>query len=171
MIVDATQRMRRITFERVTIRNATLSAVEIFGADGITVEECDFSASGGAVAPGAGQHHCLKVTKASDIVIKGSRLVDSFRGCGISLAACQRVTLLDCEVARKAMDGMKVSECNDVGISDCLVEGNGGHGIETALSLVPNERLTTRNNLLQNNAGDVPSPSSSYEELKRSSGL
>jgi len=46
LIVDATQRMRRITFERVTIRNATLSAVEIFGADGITVEECDFSASG-----------------------------------------------------------------------------------------------------------------------------
>jgi len=79
--------------------------------------------------------------------------------------------LLDCEVARNAMDGMKVSECNDVGISDCLVEGNGGHGIETALSLVPNERLTTRNNLLQNNAGDVPSPSSFYEELKRSSGL
>ena len=53
LIVDATQRMRRITFERVTIRNATLSAVEIFGADGITVEECGFSASGGAVTPGA----------------------------------------------------------------------------------------------------------------------
>jgi hypothetical protein len=57
--------MSDVRMERLTIRNCTLSAVELEGVSGIAIEGCDFNDSGGRAVPGAGQHHicgCITAT-------------------------------------------------------------------------------------------------------------
>ena len=90
---------------------------------------CDFSASGGAVAPGPGKLHCLKLTHVSNASISGSRLADSFQGCGLAIAFGQNVTIKDCEVARNRLDGVSLADCQLVTVEGCLLEGNGGKAI------------------------------------------
>lgn len=142
---------RRITFERVSIRNATQSAVEIYGGDEISVKACDFSFNGGAVAPGEGKHHCLKLTQVTHGEITGSRLVDSLQGCGVAIAFGKAIAIQDCELARNAVDGVRLSECDDITVRQCLIEGNRHLGIHDAVWMNRNTRIRLSENLLQNN--------------------
>ena len=158
-IADRGKTFHRITVERVSIRNATLSAIEIFGADGVIVTACDLSASGGAVAPGAGKHHCLKLTHVSNAVVAGSRLVDSFHGCGLAVAFGKAITVRDCEAARNSLDGVQLAECDGVEMTRCLAEGNGNQGIAQPVWMDPSIHVTLRDNLLQNNGAMQTPPS------------
>jgi hypothetical protein len=153
-VTDAGRTMRRITLDRVSVRNATLSAVEIFGANDIKVTSCDLSASGGAVAPGPGKLHCLKLTHVSNASITGSRLADSFQGCGLAIAFGQTVTIQDCEVARNKLDGVNLTDCQLVTVEGCLLEGNGGKAVGEPAWARQSSHIKSNNNVLRNNGDD-----------------
>jgi hypothetical protein len=153
-VTDAGKPMRRITLDHVSVRDATLSAVEIFGADGVKITACDFSASGGAVAPGPGKLHCLKLTHVSNASISGSRVADSFHGSGVAIAFGQAVTIQDCEVARNKLDGVNLTDCQLVTLEGCLLEGNGSKAIGEPAWASQGTHLKSSNNILRNNGGD-----------------
>jgi hypothetical protein len=153
-VADAGKAMRRITLDHVSVRNATLSAVEIFGADDVKVTSCDFAASGGAVAPGPGKLHCLKLTHISNVSITGSRLADSFQGCGLAIAFGQTVTIQDCEVARNKLDGVNLTDCQLVTVEGCLLEGNGGKAVGEPAWANQSSHIKSNNNVLRNNGDD-----------------
>jgi len=153
-VADAAKAMRRITLDHVSVRNATLSAVEIFGADDVKVTSCDLAASGGAVAPGPGKLHCLKLTHVSNAAITGSRLADSFQGCGLAIAFGQAVTIQDCEVARNKLDGINLTDCQLVTVEGCLLEGNGGKAVGEPAWANQSSPIKSNNNVLRNNGDD-----------------
>jgi hypothetical protein len=153
-VTDAGKAMRRITLDHVSVRNATLSAVEIFGADNVKVTSCDFAASGGAVAPGPGKLHCLKLTHVSNTSITGSRLADSFQGCGLAIAFGQTVAIQDCEVARNKLDGVNLTDCQIVTVEGCLLEGNGGKACGEPAWANQSSHITSNNNVQHNNGDD-----------------
>ena len=154
-VTDAGKAMQRITLDHVSIRNATLSAVEIFGADGVEITSCDFSASGGAVAPGPGKLHCLKLTHVANASITASRLADSFHGSGLAIAFAQTVTIRDCEVARNRLDGVSLADCQLVTVEGCLLEGNGGKAIGEPVWARQGNHLKANNNILRNNGDEA----------------
>lgn len=154
-VTDADKTMRRITLYRVSIRNATLSAVEIFGAAGVKITSCDLSASGGAVAPGPGKLHCLKLTHVANASITGSRLADSFHGSGLAIAFGQTVTIEDCEIARNKLDGISLTDCQLVTVERCLLEGNGGNAIGEPPWASQSSHLKANNNILRNNGDEA----------------
>jgi hypothetical protein len=153
-VTDAGEAMQRIALDHVSVRNATLSAVEIFGADDVKVTSYDFAASGGAVAPGPGKLHCLKLTHVSNASITSSRLVDSFQGCGLAIAFGQTVTIQDCEVARNKLDGVNLTDCQLVTVEGCLLEGNGGKAVGEPAWANQSIHIRSTNNVLRNNGDE-----------------
>ncbi len=152
LVTDVNSKLKSLTLDHLTVKNCTESAVEIFGADGVHIIGCDFSGSGGAVAPGAGQHHNLKLTHVSNCEVTGSRLTDSLCGHGIALTFCRDVAVRDCELARNAMNGVRVAESQAVTITESLAEGNGGAGVAQETWMDGNLQIVVHNNKLQNNA-------------------
>lgn len=148
---DHGHRIRNIRLKRITVRNATTSAVDIFLGEQITIERCDFSASGGAVAPGPGKHHCLNLSMTTEMVISGSRLVDSLQGCGICLTFCKSLQVRDCEIARNQFDGIKVVESSDISISDSLIEGNSREAVGRPRLMRGSSNVSISANVIRNN--------------------
>jgi hypothetical protein len=125
--------------------------VYIFGAEGLEIVNCDFSGNGGAVPPGIGKNHNLKLDHISKVNISGSRLSDSMFGNGIAVSFGHEVTIRDCEIARNALDGVCISESRQVSVEASLAEGNGGSGIAQQTWMEPNQGVVVKNNILRNN--------------------
>jgi len=119
-----------VRMERLTVRNCTLSAVELEGVSGIAIEQCDFSDSGGRAVPGGGQHHNLRVHYCSDVLIRGSRMDTSIAGCGLSARFVKKIEIDTCEAARNVAAGLRIADCDDIKIISSLTEGNDGRGVE-----------------------------------------
>jgi Alginate lyase len=151
---DGDNTLKRICLNRVSIRNATISAVEIFGADNIQVLACDLSASGGAVSPGKGKHHCLKLDHVSNVTVSGSRLVDSFWGCGLAVSFGKNITVRDCELARNTLNGARFVQCVQGLVEKSLAEGNSAEGIGLPIWNDPNIDVILRDNILRNNVAE-----------------
>ena len=142
---------RNLRFEHVTVRNCIFSGVYIYGADKLDVVNCDFSANGGAPPPGPGKNHNLKLDHVSQVTITGSRLCDSMFGNGIAVSFGRDVAIRDCEIARNALDGVRIAESRQVTVEASLAEGNGGSGIAQQTWMEPNQSVVVRKNTLRNN--------------------
>lgn len=151
-LADAKAVQRNLRLEHLTVRNCTFSGVFIFGADGLDIVDCDFSGSGGVVPPGIGKNHNLKLDHVSHVSISGSRLCDSMFGNGIAVSFGQEVAIRDCEIARNALDGVRIAESRQVTVEASLAEGNGGFGIAQQTWMEPNQGVFLPNNTLRNNA-------------------
>ena len=150
-LADKKAVMRKLRFEHITVRNCTYSAVEIFSAEQIDIVNCDFSSSGGLVPPGTGKNHNLKLNHVSRTNITGTRLSDSMWGNGVAVSFGRDVAIRDCEIARNALDGVRLAECERVAIEASLAEGNGGAGIAQQTWMEGNKGVVLRNNTLRNN--------------------
>jgi hypothetical protein len=142
---------RNLRFEHLTVRNCIFSGVYIFGADKVDLVDCDFSANGGAPPPGIGKNHNLKLDHVSNVTISGSRLCDSMFGNGVAVSFGRGVAIRDCEIARNALDGVRIAESRQVTVEASLAEGNGGSGIAQQTWMEPNQGVVVRNNTLRNN--------------------
>ncbi len=140
-----------IRFEHITVRNCIFSGVYIYGVDKLDVANCDFSGNGGAPPPGIGKNHNLKLDHVSNVTIVGSRLCDCMFGNGVAVSFGRGVAIRDCEIARNALDGVRIAESRQVTVEASLAEGNGGAGIAQQTWMEPNQGLVMRNNILRNN--------------------
>jgi len=148
---DGKSVMRNLRFEHITVRNCTYSAIELFGVEQVDIVNCDISGSGGAVPPGPGKNHNLKMNHVSHVVISGSRFADSMWGHGIAVLFGRDVTIRGCEIARNALDGVMMAESQRVTIEGCLGEGSGGAAFAQETWMDPNVDVVVRNNILRNN--------------------
>ncbi len=140
-----------IRFENLTVRNCTFSGVYVFGAEQLDIINCDFSGNGGAVPPGPGKNHNLKLDHVSRVTVRGSRLSDSIFGNGVALSFGSDVTIRDCEIARNGLAGVRVAESGQVAVEGCLAEGNGGAAVAEETWMVPNREVVTKNSTVRNN--------------------
>ncbi len=148
---DGRAMQRNLRFERITVRNCTYSAIELFGAEQVDIVNCDISSSGGMVPPGLGKNHNLKMNHVAHVAISGSRFADSMWGHGIAVIFGHDVTIRDCEITRNALDGVMIAESQKVTVEACLAEGSGGAGIAQETWMEPNRDVLVRNNILRNN--------------------
>ncbi len=151
-LAESKTMQRNLRFEHLTVRNCIFSGVSIYGVDGLDVVNCDFSGNGGAVPPGPGKNHNLNLVHVSHVSVTGSRLCDSMFGDGIALSFGQDVAIRDCEIARNALDGVRIAESRKLIVEANLAEGNGGTGIVEQTWMEPNQEVVLRNNTLRNNA-------------------
>jgi len=143
--------LRNLTFDHITVRNCTYSAVELFGAEQVNILNCDISGSGGMVPPGPGKNHNLKMNHVSRVAITGSRFADAMWGHGIAVIFGSGVEIRDCELSRNALDGVMIAESRQIVVESCLVEGNGGAGIAQETWMDTNQEVVTQNNIERNN--------------------
>ena len=148
---DGKTALRNLTFEHITVRNCTYSAVELFGAEQVNILNCDVSGSGGMVPPGPEKNHNLKMNHVSRVVITGSRFADSMWGHGIAVIFGNGVEIRDCELTRNALDGVMIVESRQVMVKGCLAEGNGGAGIAQKTWMDTNQSVVVKDNILRNN--------------------
>ncbi len=142
---------RNIRFENLTVRSCTFSGVYIYSVEQLDVVNCDFSGSGGAVPPGPGKNHNLKLNRASRVNINGSRICDSMYGCGVQVAFGNDVTIRDCEIARNGLDGIRIAESKRVTVEGCLAEGNSGSAVKQEKWMDANQAVVLKNNTVRNN--------------------
>lgn len=145
------KQMHDLHFEHVTVQNCTLDGVAIRGAQNVTIIACDFSDSGSSVVPGPGLQHNLLMTRSDTVEIRDSRFDTSPWGSGIDVSHCQNVTLLNNEVARNALHGVRVVDSSGVQVVDHLVEGNDGHGIVCDKQMDGCENITVTDTVSRNN--------------------
>lgn len=149
---DGKSVMRNLRFEHITVRNCTYSAIELFGAEQVDIVNCDISGSGGAVPPGPGKNHNLKMNHVARVAISGSRFADAMWGHGIAVIFGHDVTIRGCEVTRNALSGVMMAQSRRVTIEGCLAEGSGGAAFAQETWMEPNADVIVRNNILHNNA-------------------
>jgi len=150
-LAESKTMQRNLRFEHLTVRNCIFSGVSFDGVDGLDVVNCDFSGNGGAVPPGPGKNHNLNLVHVSRVNVTGSRLCDSMLGNGIALSFGHEVAIRDCEIARNALDGVRIAESRKLTVEASLAEGNGGAGVVEHTWMEPNQEVVLRNNTLRNN--------------------
>jgi hypothetical protein len=148
---DGKKVLRNVKLEHITVRNCTYSAVELFGIEQVEILNCDISGSGGAVPPGPGKNHNLKLNHVTRVEIRGSRFADSMWGHGVAVVFSRDVTIRDCELSRNQLAGVTIAESHQVTVEGCLAEGNGGKGIGQETWMEPNEGVALRGNTVRNN--------------------
>jgi hypothetical protein len=72
-------------------------------------------------------------------------------GNGIALSFGHDVAIRDCEIARNALDGVRIAESRKLIVEASLAEGNGGKGVAEQTWMEPNQEVELRNNILRNN--------------------
>lgn len=155
-IAEREGQMKNLRLEHLTVRNCTHHGVAISGAAGVAVIACDFSDSGGSVAPGAGLLHNLYVTRAVGVDVRDGQFDTSPWGCGIDVSFARDVTITGNEAARNALHGIRVSDCENLRIEGNLVEGNDGVGLALVTLMDGNRRVVARDNLARHNGRDEP---------------
>jgi len=146
--------MKNIRLENLTVQNCTKNGVAIKGGQNIKVINCDFSDNGGSVVPGAGLFHNLHLLHISDCEIRNSRFDISTFGNGIDLNFGKNVIISDNEAARNTLSGIRCSECENIRITNNLVEGNDQKGIFIDTLLNGSKNVEISNNLSQLNGED-----------------
>jgi hypothetical protein len=150
---DGERRMQRISLIELTIRNGTYSGVSISGAGNVNVDHCDLSENGAGVPPGPKLNHNLLLAHCSNVQIRGSRLVTSPSGSGVSLDHCNDVSIADCEIARNGYYGILLAECKHVSVTGNLLEANDHSGLMAEFLFNGNEYIVVSGNRIQYNNG------------------
>ncbi len=147
------RQMKMIRLLNITVRNCTYSGVFINGADGVEVMNCDLNENGVSVPPGQKLLHNLLLTHCQNVIVMDCRLATSPLGSGVALEACNTVTIDGCEIARNGYYGVLVTECDNVTVSDNLLEGNDRSGVMVEFLFKGSSKVVIRNNQVQYNAG------------------
>jgi parallel beta-helix repeat protein len=150
---EGERRMQRIILIDLTVRNGTYSGVSISGAGNVNVDHCDFSENGAGVPPGPKLNHNLLLAHCNNVQIRGSRLVTSPSGSGVSLDHCSDVSIANCEIARNGYYGILLAECKHVSVTGNLLEANDRSGVMAEFLFNGNEYIVVSNNLIQYNNG------------------
>jgi hypothetical protein len=145
--------LRDIRIERVTVRNATYDGVQVAGAHGLRIIDCDIDENGASVVPGPRLQHNLNMKHCLDVEVSGCRLDGSPHGSGIAVEHCRKVAVRGCEIARNARDGILVAESSEVAVGGCLVEGNDRNGITFEFLHAGSSKITVTDNRIHYNAG------------------
>jgi parallel beta-helix repeat protein len=145
--------MRNIRFEHLTVRNFTHDGVAIRGAAQVVVAACHFNDSGSSVMPGIGLQHNLLITRATGVEVKDSRLDNSPWGSGLDLSHSRDAKISNNQAARNALDGIRVTESQDVRVRGNLTESNDHGGIVFDAMMDGNRGIDIRDNLSRNNGG------------------
>ena len=150
-LAESNAKQCNLRLEHLTVRNCVFSGVSICGVDGLDIVNCDFSGNGGAVPPGPGKNHNLNLIHVSRVNVTGSRLCDSMFGNGVALSFGHDIAIRDCEIARNALDGIRIAESRKLVVEAILAEGNGGSDVAEQTWMEPNREVVLRNNILRNN--------------------
>ena len=145
--------MKRLQFIHLTVQGCTFNGVEISGADGVTVERCNFNENGSSIIPGPRLQHNLLLKHCTRIRIRNSRLDTSPFGSGIALDQCRDVEVNSCEIARNAWYGISMAGCEKVAIKENLVEANDRGGLLLEYLHTGNQQVNVRKNIIHYNAG------------------
>jgi hypothetical protein len=148
--------MSEVRMQRLTIRNCTLSAVELEGISDITIDQCDFSDSGGYAVPGPGQHHNLRIHYCRRVAVHESRFDSSIAGCGLSARSVEEIKVDGCEAARNKAAGLRFADCDSVAVTRLLTEGNDGRGLEFLRWGKQTSLKVGQGNISQLNRADSP---------------
>jgi parallel beta-helix repeat protein len=143
--------MSHINFEHITVRNNTHQGVAIKGAKQVNIIACDFSDNGSGVVPGNGLQHNLFITHVEGCQIIDSRFDTSPWGNGIHVTYCSDVLISNCEAARNALNGINLVDSRNVTITGNLLEGNDGCGILFNSLVGGSDHIDVQNNISQNN--------------------
>jgi hypothetical protein len=154
-IADRQGAMRRIRMERMTVRNCTLSAVDLQGAADLSIEQCDLSDSGGRVAPGPGNHNPLRLTHCQSVQVRGSRLDGSIAGSGLKAISVDEITIEQCQAARNWKSGLSFLNCRQVTVHGSLLEGNDEKGIDAIRDQKPADIDKSEGNIIQLNGAEA----------------
>jgi len=127
--------------------------VAIFGVENLEITACDFTYNGGSVVPGPGTQHNLLLSGVTGGRIIDSRLDTSPWGCGLDLSRSEDVSVVNCEIARNGLHGIRVTESKDVRLDGSLVEGNDGSGIALTFQIDGSRGIEVKGNVVRNNAG------------------
>ncbi len=144
---------RNITLRHLTIHNFSRNGAILAGVDGLTIDRCDFSDNGTYVVPGPRLQHNLKLVHVRHATIAHSRFDTSLKGAGIYLDHSSQIRILSCEVARNAWYGILASECRDLAIRDCLMEGNDSAAVYLSYLYRGSDQVDITNNTMQLNNG------------------
>jgi parallel beta-helix repeat protein len=143
--------MRDLHLEHVTVRDCTHNGVAIYGAENVVIAACDFSDNGSSVVPGPGLQHDLLLTHVNDAKVHDSRFDDSLWGGGIDLSDSRDVNIFNNETARNALNGIHVTECQNIHVHGNLAEGNDENGILFDAQMDGCQKIEVANNLCRNN--------------------
>lgn len=165
---DYGAKLQNICLTNVTVQNFTKNGVSIKGATGIKVEYCNFSDNGSSVVPGAGFHHNLCLSHVKDCKISNSRFDTSPWGSGIDVSFGQDLSIINNELARNKLSGLRCSECNKILISGNIAEGNDGNGILLDKIMDGCIKVTLNKNIARNNGlyGIWPNSAENLEKNK-----
>jgi hypothetical protein len=153
-IVFSAQRegqMRNLRFEHVTVRNCTHNGVAIYGAEKVVIKACDFSNNGSSVVPGPGLQHNLLLTRVVSGKVNDSCFDSSPWGSGLDLSDSRDVSVFNCEAARNVLNGIHVTESQDIRIHGNLAEGNDKNGILFDAQMDGCLKIEVAGNLSRNN--------------------
>jgi parallel beta-helix repeat protein len=153
LAAQQTGQMKNLRFEHVTVHHCTRDGLAIFGAENVTIIACDFTFNGGSVVPGPGIQHNLQLSRIIGATVTNSRLDTSPHGCGLDLNHSSDVTVSNCETARNALHGIRITESKKITLNNNLVEGNDGNGIALTFQMDGSQNIQILENLVQNNGG------------------
>lgn len=145
--------MQHILLSNITIRNCTYNGLFISGADGVSINNCDFNENGGNAVPGPKIQHNILLSHCREVKVSGSRMATSPFGSGLALDHCTSVVVSNCEVARNAWYGVLVSESKNISISKSLIEANDRSGVLLEFLYRGNSSISLQDNLIHYNNG------------------
>lgn len=145
--------MKNITLENITVQNCTWNGVFINAAQNVKILACDFNESGSSVVPGPRLQHNLLITRCSDVLVEGCRLVNSPHGSGLSIAHCSNVSVSNSEIARNAWYGLLITESTGITVEGNLVEANDRSGIMSEFLHKGSSGIRLKNNTIHYNNG------------------
>lgn len=145
--------LKNITLENITVQNCTWNGVFINAAQNVEILGCDFNESGSSVVPGPRLQHNLLITRCSDVVVDGCRLVNSPHGSGLAIANCRNISITNCEIARNAWYGLLITESKEVMIEGNLIEANDRSGIMAEFLYNGSSDILLKNNIVHYNNG------------------
>ena len=143
--------IKQVLLENLTVQNFTKHGVAIVGGEDIRIRRCNFSDNGANVVPGAGLHHNLHLSYLKGCDIVESRFDTSPFGNGINVTFCSQVSVTNCETGRNGLSGIRFAESQQIKIIGNLCEGNGENGIFIERQLDPCTEVEIKGNTMQNN--------------------
>ncbi len=141
-----------ILLKDLTVINFSRSGVYVSDADGLEIDNCDFTGNGSFVVPGPKLQHNLYIHHSEKIRIRNSRFDTSLYGCGLLLDHCRDWSVDSCEIARNGWHGVMVAECRKGRVENCLIEGNDACGVMAEYLYNGSSDIRISRNVVQCNA-------------------
>jgi len=148
---DHDNQMHNIKLEHLTVQNFTKNGILVAGVSQVAVISCDVSDNGSCVVPGYGFHHNLHLTHIKDCTVRDNRLDTSPWGSGLDLSFSSNCLVINNEVARNKLAGIRCTESEKIQVLGNLAEGNDEDGIQFDALMDGSSNIEVRGNTMRNN--------------------